>query len=80
MQFRLTFHIKLVESKIKRFPMTRRILLWGNSSGGKTAGVYRLAKLDVTVSISGVSHKFRIVRIIIPACLIKQPNCKLSRM
>ena len=33
-----------------------------------------LVKPEVTRSIPGVSQKFRIVRIIIPACLIKQPN------
>ena len=31
-------------------------------------------------SIPGVSHKLRILWIIIPACLIKQPNGTLSRM
>ena len=41
---------------------------------------YTLVKSDVTGSIPGVSHIFRIVRIIIPACLIKQPNGTLSRM
>ena len=33
---------------------------------------YTLVKPEVTGSIPGVSHKFRIVGIIIPACLIKQ--------
>ena len=35
---------------------------------------------EVTGSIPDVSHKCRIVWIIIPACLIKQPNGTLSRM
>ena len=39
-----------------------------------------LVKSDVTGSIPGVPHIFRIVLIIIPACLIKQPNVSLSRM
>ena len=42
--------------------------------------LYTLVKPDVTGSIPGVSHIFRIVWIIIPACLIKQPNGTLSRM
>ena len=33
---------------------------------------YTIVKPEVTGSIPGVSHKFRIVGIIIPACLIKQ--------
>ena len=37
-------------------------------------------QVRVTGSIPGVSHIFRIVWIIIPACLIKQPNGTLSRM
>ena len=41
---------------------------------------HTLVKPEVTGSIPGVSHKFRIVWIIIPACLIKQPNGTLSRM
>ena len=40
---------------------------------------YRLVKPDVTGSIPDVSHKFRIVWIIIHACLIKQPNGTLSQ-
>ena len=57
-------------------------ILWRNSSGGRAAGlIYTYRQLpEVTGSIPGVSHKFRIVRIIIPACLIKQPNGTLSRM
>ena len=43
------------------------LAMWWNSS-------------DVTGSIPGVSHIFRIAWIIIPACLIKQPNGTLSRM
>ena len=39
-----------------------------------------LVKPEVTGSAPGVSHKFRIVRIIISACLIKQPNDTLNRM
>ena len=39
-----------------------------------------IVKSDVAGSIPGVSHIFRIVWIIIPACLIKQPNGTLSRM
>ena len=42
--------------------------------------LYTLVKPEVSGSIPGVSHTFRIVLIIILACLIKQPNCKLSRM
>ena len=45
-----------------------------NGSGGRAAGLYTLVKPEVT----SVSHKFRIVLIIISACLIKQPT--LSRM
>ena len=44
---------------------------------------YTLVKPEVQGSIPGVSHKFRIVRLIIPACLIKQPNsseCTCKRM
>ena len=41
---------------------------------------YTLVKSDVTSSIPGVSHIFRIVWIINPACLIKQPYGTLSRM
>ena len=41
---------------------------------------YTLVKPEVTGSILGVSYKFRIVWIIIPACLIKQPKGTLSRM
>ena len=41
---------------------------------------YTLVKPEVTGSIPGVSQKFRIVWIIIPACLIKQPNGTLSRI
>ena len=50
------------------------ICLWWNGSGDRAAGLYTLVKLEVTGSIPGVSHKCRIVRIIIPACLIKQVN------
>ena len=41
---------------------------------GRAAGLYTLVETEVTGSISGVSHKLKIVivRIIIPACLIKQ--------
>ena len=49
------------------------VVMWRNGS-------YTLVKPEVTGSIPGVSHKFRIVWIIIPACLIKQPNGTLSRM
>ena len=41
---------------------------------------YTLVEPEVTGSIPGVSHKFGIVWIIIPACLIEQPNGNLSRM
>ena len=41
---------------------------------------YKLVKQEATGSIPGVSHKFRIAWIIIPACLIKQPNGTLSWM
>ena len=37
-------------------------------------------KSDVVGPIPSVYHKVRIVRIIIPACLIKKPNGTLSRM
>ena len=40
---------------------------------------YTLVKPDVTGLISGVSLIFRIVWIIIPACLIKQPNGTLNK-
>ena len=40
---------------------------------------YTLVKPDVTGLISGVSHIFRIVWIIIPACLIKQPYGTLKK-
>ena len=42
--------------------------------------LYTLVKPEVTGSIPGDSHKFEIVWIVIPACLIKQPNGTLSRM
>ena len=42
--------------------------------------LYTLVKPEVTGSIPGVSHKFRIVWIIIPVSLIKQPNGTLSQM
>ena len=44
--------------------------------------LYALVEPEVTGLIPGVSHIFRIVWpwIIIPACLIKQPNGTLSRM
>ena len=41
---------------------------------------YTFVKPEVTGSTPGVSHKFRIVRIIIPACFIKQINGTLSQM
>ena len=47
------------------------LAMWWNSSVGRCHG------FD---SRRGVSHIFRIVWIIIPACLIKQPNGTLSRM
>ena len=50
------------------------------SSGGRDAGFNSLVKPEVTGSIAGVSHKFKNIRIIIPACLIKQSNGTLSRM
>ena len=61
------------------------LAMWWNSSVGRAADLiymylYTLVKSDVTGSIPGVSHIFRIVWIIIPACLIKQPNGTLSRM
>ena len=40
----------------------------------RAAGLYTIVRPEVTGSIPGVSHKFRIVRIINSACLIKQPN------
>ena len=43
-----------------------------------SAGFYTLS--GVMGSIPGVSHKFIIVRIVIPASLIKHPNCTFSRM
>ena len=46
---------------------------WWNGSGGRAAGLiyYTLVKPEVIGSIPGVSHKFRIVSIIIPACLVR---------
>ena len=41
---------------------------------------YILVEPEVTGSIPSVSHKFMIVWINIPACLIKQPYGTLSRM
>ena len=55
-------------------------LKWRNGSGGRAAGLYTLVKPEVTGLIPGVSHKFRIVWIIIPAFLIKQPNGILNLM
>ena len=37
-----------------------------------------LVKPEVTCSIPVVSYKFRVVWIIIPACLIKQPNGRVN--
>ena len=54
--------------------------MWQNCSGGRAAGLCTLVKPEVTGSIPGVSHKFRIARIIISACLIKQNNGILSPM
>ena len=53
-----------------------------NRSGGRAGGlfVYILVKPEVTGSIPSVSLKFKIVRIFISACLVKQPNGTLSRM
>ena len=48
---------------------------WLNGLDGRA-----LAKQVVTASIPGVPHIFGIVWILIPACLIKQPNGSLSRM
>ena len=42
--------------------------------------LYALVKTEITGSIPGAFHKFGIVRIIIPVCLIKQPNGTVSRM
>ena len=50
-----------------------------NGFGGRAAGLVHTCQAKVTGSIPGVSHKFRIVRISILACLIKQPNGTLSR-
>ena len=47
----------------KEVPSSR----WRNGSGGRAAGLYTLVKPEGTGSIPGVSHKFRIARIIIPA-------------
>ena len=41
---------------------------------GRAAGLYTLVKPELTGSIPGLFHKFRIVRIIISDCLVKQPN------
>ena len=54
--------------------------MWQNGSGDSAEGLLAFAKLEVTGSIPGVSHKFRIAMIIIRAYLIKQPNNTLSRM
>ena len=52
-----------------------------NNSVGRAADlIYTCQVRDVTGSIPGVSHIFRIIWIIIPACLIQQPNGTLSRM
>ena len=48
--------------------------------GGITQVVGLLVCMHLLSQIPGVSHKFRIVRMIIPACLIMQPNGTLSRM
>ena len=47
-----------------------------------TSELHTLVKPEVTGLMPDVSQKFRIVWIIIPACLIKQPNSNgtLSRM
>ena len=51
-----------------------------NDTGSRVTDLYALVKPEVTDSIAGVSHTFRIVRIIIPVYLIKQPTGSLSRM
>ena len=58
------------------------LAMWWNSSVGRAADLIYTCQVRcyVTGSIPGVSHIFRIVWIIIPACLIKQPNGTLSRM
>ena len=53
----------------------------GVQSENNISGMAQVVELlEVTGSIPGVSHKLRIVWIIIPACLIKQPNSTPSRM
>ena len=49
------------------------------SSGGRAVGLYTLVKPDVTGSITGTCHKFKIVRIIIPIIIIKQRNGTKNR-
>ena len=43
-------------------------------------GLAEIRVIQYSGSIPGVSHIFSMVWIIIPACLIKQPNSTLSRM
>ena len=54
--------------------------MWRNGSDGRTAGLYTIVKSKVKGSITGVSKKCGIVQMIIPACLIKQPNSTLIRI
>ena len=56
------------------------LAMWWNSSVGRAADLIYTCQVRCEGSIPGVSHIFRIVWIIIPACLIKQPNGTLSRM
>ena len=56
------------------------LAMWWNSSVGRTADLIYTCQVRCHGFESGVSHIFRIVWIIIPACLIKQPNGTLSRM
>ena len=56
------------------------LLCGGMAQVAELLDLYILVKPEVTSLIPGVSHKFRIVWIIIFACLINQPNGTLSRM
>ena len=53
---------------------------WWNGLHGRAAGLYILVKPYVMGSIPNVSHKFRILLIIIHVYLIKQPNDTLSQI
>ena len=52
--------------------------MWWNSSVGRAADLIYTCQARCRFPV--FPHIFRIVWIIIPACLIKQPNGTLSRM